>query len=136
LSDAGGCTFRRDSARQQARDAKALGLPAEVIAGTVREHVESARAANHSAIRLRLQARQLRGRQGGAVLNRTNPDGGLILVAGDDAAMALADWYCATQAGAHERTDLEPKLTSVNTARQRGRQIPTAERAFRLEVRS
>jgi hypothetical protein len=60
LSDAGGCTFRRDSAMQKARDAKALGLPADVIAGTVREHVTNARTANHAAIRLRRQARQLR----------------------------------------------------------------------------
>jgi hypothetical protein len=60
FSDAGGCTFHRDSAMQKARDAKALGLPADVIASTVREHVANARAANHGAIRLRRQARQLR----------------------------------------------------------------------------
>jgi hypothetical protein len=60
LSDAGGCTFRRDSAMQKARDAKALGLPADVIAGAVRGHVINARAANHGAIRLRRQAQQLR----------------------------------------------------------------------------
>jgi hypothetical protein len=60
LSDAGGCTFRRDSAMQKARDTKALGLPVDVVAGTVREHVVNARAANHGAIRLRRQARQLR----------------------------------------------------------------------------
>jgi hypothetical protein len=60
LSDAGGCTFRRNSSMQKARDAKALGVPADVIAETVREHVTNARAANHSAIRLRRQARQLR----------------------------------------------------------------------------
>jgi hypothetical protein len=44
---------------QEARDANALGLPA-VIAGTVREQVGNARAANQGAMRLRRQARQLR----------------------------------------------------------------------------
>jgi hypothetical protein len=44
---------------QKARDAKSLGLAADVIAGTVREHVVTARGANHGAIRLRRQARQL-----------------------------------------------------------------------------
>jgi hypothetical protein len=45
---------------QKAHDTKALALPADVIAGSVREHVTNARAANHSALRLRLQAGQLR----------------------------------------------------------------------------
>jgi hypothetical protein len=69
-------------------------------------------------------------------MNRINPDGSLTLVAGDDAAMALADWFCATQAGDQERTDQASKRTSVDTARQSCRKIPKAERTFRLEVRS
>jgi hypothetical protein len=60
LSDAGGCTIRRDSAMEKSRSVKSLGLPADVIARTVHEQVTNAHAANHGAIRLRRPARQLR----------------------------------------------------------------------------